>query len=211
MTTTPTLRVNELFCSPQGEGRRAGTSNIFIRLSGCNLQCSKDGEAGFDCDTEFTSGNHYSISLLEAFIERVLDKDKSANPKYIIWTGGEPLLQLSKSIDILEQFKERGYRQAVETNGTVEKGPFDFDWISCSPKTAEHTLKLKFANELRYVRSIGQGIPKPTIKADHYMISPAFESDGTAHPATVQYCIQMIKENPEWQLSVQMHKLWRVQ
>jgi len=206
-----TLRVNEMFVSLQGEGHRVGTSNFFIRLSGCNLTCTKEGEAGFDCDTEFTSGSNMTIMDIEKTMDDLLEKDGCVNPKNIIWTGGEPSMQFLKDQEIPEYFHQNGYFQSIETNGTIDFDPSQFDFISCSPKSAEHTMRIQHANELRYVRSVGQSIPKPTIQAEHHFISPAFEADLTVHPMTMRYCITMVKTNPSWRLSVQAHKLWKVQ
>lgn len=83
------------------------------------------------------------------------------------------------------------------------------DWITLSPKVAEHAVKQLWANELRYVRGFGQGIPKPVATADHYSLSPAF--DGMlVHPKTLQWCTKLCMENPKWRLSLQTHKLLQV-
>jgi 7-carboxy-7-deazaguanine synthase len=92
--------------------------------------------------------------------------------------------------------------------------PEGIDWITCSPKSAEHTLRLTHASEIKYVRNVGQGIPRPTIEADHQLISPAFRTmpDGKheSEPGALAWCLKLVKENPSWRLSVQQHKLWRV-
>ncbi len=63
-----TYQINEVFYSLQGEGVRAGTANVFVRFSGCNLTCARDNEAGFDCDTEFASGRRMTLTDLKAAI-----------------------------------------------------------------------------------------------------------------------------------------------
>ncbi len=198
-------RINEIFYSLQGEGVRAGTPNVFIRFSGCNLACDKEpGErspGGFACDTEFESGVWMDpLALLEQV--RKLAPDCRA----VIWTGGEPGLQLTAGL--VDMFKAAGYFQAIETNGTQTLPP-GLDWICCSPKVAEHALKLEAASEVKYVRNSGMGIPKPRIKADHYLISPAFDH-GRVDPETLKWCIQLCKDNPPWRLSLQLHKVWNV-
>ncbi|HBG79980.1 MAG TPA: radical SAM protein, partial [Porphyromonadaceae bacterium] len=96
------LIINEIFYSLQGEGGRTGEASVFIRLSKCNLACSF-------CDTDFKSGK--SMALDEIYAEI------SSYPcRWIIWTGGEPTLQLNE--EIVAFFKDKGYRQAIETNGT---------------------------------------------------------------------------------------------
>ena len=89
-----TYVVNEIFASVQGEGAQAGLWYVFVRFAGCNLQCSEDGEAGFDCDTDFTSGRRMSpdgivAEIIEAGGPRV---------RWVCFTGGEPTLQLDKAL-----------------------------------------------------------------------------------------------------------------
>lgn len=193
--------INEIFYSIQGEGVRAGTPNVFIRFSGCNLQCKADGPEGFDCDTEFVSGRRLETNQL-------LDEVIKTAPqcKAIIFTGGEPALQIDK--DLISAFKNQGYYLAIETNGTKEL-PRGLDWITVSPKTAEHTLHQMIANEVKYVRHKGMAIPRPTVKADHLLISPSFQPDGTVTPQDLQWSIDLVKTNPPWRLSLQLHKWLR--
>jgi len=111
------LNVNEIFYSLQGEGGRTGQASVFIRLAKCNLTCSF-------CDTDFERG-------VKMTTDEVLREIKQYGCKWIIWTGGEPTLQLTDSI--VAFFKQEGYLQAIETNGT-RKVPVGIDYITCSPK-----------------------------------------------------------------------------
>lgn len=194
------LNISEIFYSLQGEGVRAGSANIFIRLQGCKTKhaCAAYGIA---CDTEFESGKEYDIEALEKVINQF-------NCKNIIWTGGEPLDQLTNEITLY--FKNKGFFQAIETSGL--KPPVEnLDFICVSPKVAEHIVKKNFnrVNELRYVRHKGQEIPSPSIEADNYFISP--HSDGfTINSDNLKHCIELVKLNPNWRLSVQQHKLWSI-
>jgi len=211
-------RVNEIFYSPQGEGRRAGTMNVFVRFSGCNLECSADGEAGFDCDTEFTSGVWLTLgALLETMNEEREKAGAKRGHKACILTGGEPCLQADR--ELIAALHRDEWFVAIETNGTVEPawkgGGIDQeeipDWVSCSPKTAEHTLRLGlFVDEVRYVRNPLQGIPKPGLQADHYFLSPAASAEGVIDRDSLRHCLKLCAENPRWALSVQQHKLWGV-
>ncbi len=112
------LTVNEIFYSLQGEGGRAGQASIFIRLAKCNLNCSF-------CDTEFEQGIKMSP-------EEVLSTIGKYGCRWIIWTGGEPTLQLTD--DVVAFFKEKGYLQAIETNGT-KKGACRDRLYFMQPKT----------------------------------------------------------------------------
>jgi organic radical activating enzyme len=199
-------RINEIFYSLQGEGVRAGTPNFFVRFSGCNMACDQEAgpksPGGFICDTEFESGVWLDSA---AILERLLGL--STVCKAIIWTGGEPGLQLDAAL--IGFMKAAGYYQAIESNGSVAL-PDGLDWVCISPKVAEHGLKVERAQEVKYVRHAGQGIPQPRIKADHFLLSPAFGPDGKCSKADLSTCIQLCKDNPPWRLSLQQHKLWNV-
>jgi len=195
------LKISEIFYSLQGEGERAGTPTIFIRLQGCKAKFAC-AAMGIKCDTEFESGKEYSLEQLYNFIKQYPSKE-------ITWTGGEPTDQLTD--EIVSYFKQKGYYQAIETSGLnpVAKG---IDFVCISPKVAEHIIKKNFPNgcdELRYVRHKGQDIPQPAIEAKHYWISP--HSDGfTINAENLKHCIELCLQNPKWKLSVQNHKLWNI-
>jgi 7-carboxy-7-deazaguanine synthase len=202
------LKVNEVFYSLQGEGARAGHPSVFVRLTGCDLAC------GF-CDTEFTSGKELTCDELLAEIKqacrRATGKDDFANwPLWIVWTGGEPTLQLTA--EHVAEFARLGFKQAIETNGN-HPAPPGLDHVCVSPKVAEHVVAKNFpdgVDELRYVRHSGQpGVPVPTVKAKHYFLSPRFDGD-RPNPENLRHCIQLCLENPQWHLSCQTHKLHRI-
>ena len=190
------LTVNEIFYSLQGEGHRAGTPSIFIRLAGCDLAC------GF-CDTEFKSG-------VEMEPAQIYDRIKIHPCKWIVWTGGEPALQLDA--EIVKAFKELRYQQAIETNGNNPIPP-GLDWVVCSPKVADHVLVKNFpegVDELRYVRHAGQpGIPQPGIPAKQYFLSPVCDGE-RLNMENVRHCIDLCLKHPQWRLSLQTHKLLKI-
>ncbi len=196
--------INEVFYSLQGEGVRAGTPNVFVRFAGCNLTCKQETH-GFDCDTEFTSGRKVTLEELFEWIRR-----ESPICKNVILTGGEPGLQVDS--ELIAALKRERFYVAIETNGTVDLQPLldaELDWITLSPKVAEHAVKQLWAHELKYVRGYGQAIPRPAASATHYLISPA--ADGQLiRPDVMQWCIDLVKQNPQWRLSVQLHKVWGV-
>ncbi len=137
-------------------------------------------------------------------------KNLSRECKNVIFTGGEPLLQLLKTpVELLAAFKNAGYFVAIETNGSINPEYGCIDWITCSPKVAEHCIKCLRANEVKYVRGYGQAIPVPTCKADYYLISPAFDGNAV-FKRTMDWCVNLVKENPTWRLSCQQHKFWSV-
>lgn len=194
------LKVNEIFYSLQGEGARAGSANIFIRLQGCKTK-SACFASGVRCDTEFESGS-------EIFLEQIIEKIQRFPSKKIIWTGGEPAQQLDFAA--VDFFAAKGYWQAIETSGLFP-APKNLNWISLSPKVAEHVVAKNFTrvDELRYVRHAGQSVPEPAVEADHYFISP--HSDGVSiNSENLRHCIELVKQNPKWKLSIQQHKTWNV-
>jgi 7-carboxy-7-deazaguanine synthase len=207
-----TYRVNEIFYTLQGEGVHAGRPAIFIRFTGCNLQCDLEAgplsPGGFACDTEFVSG---TAMTLEQIVSQVSTSFPSATPGVLaVLTGGEPGLQIDE--ELVKELQSMGLVVAVETNGT-RPIPDCVDWITVSPKVAEHAIAQVTADEVKYVRGYGQGIPKTSVlpRRDKLKqwISPAFDG-GYVNRRTLQWCIALCKENPSWSLSVQAHKLWGV-
>jgi 7-carboxy-7-deazaguanine synthase len=193
-------RVNEIFYSLQGEGVRAGTPNLFLRFSRCNLECRVETH-GFDCDTEFESGR--SMTLPEIVAEM---RSLAATCLWVILTGGEPALQADS--ELIDTLHSEGFFLAIETNGSVEL-PAGIDWITVSPKVAEHAIRQRRAHEVKYVRGYGQAIPKTVVEAEHYLISPAFDG-AELDRRTLDWCVRLCRENPPWRLSVQQHKQWSV-
>lgn len=196
--------VKEIFYSLQGEGVRAGTPNVFVRFAGCNLHCSVDKE-GFDCDTDFSKGEKMSALQIRALVEHLGKGCKS-----VIFTGGEPALQLDQ--ELVDRFpRGDGWYLAIETNGTKVLG-VNLDWITVSPKNTD--LHLYWANELKYVVAEGMLPPRmedPPIVAEHYLLSPAFHpGKGEVNRANLDWCIKLCLANPRWRLSVQQHKAWGI-
>ncbi len=193
------MLINEIFYSLQGEGAQMGKPSIFIRLSKCNLRCSF-------CDTEFDSG-------VEMTLDEIHQAIASYPCKHIIWTGGEPTLQLTEQV--IDYFKHLGYFQSIETNGT-RRPPLGLDYITCSPKKeALGLLKKNFpdgVDEFRF--PIGKDIDLPPAIEDlppahNYLVSPIFVGDswGEVDPEAVKLCVDYVLQHPEWRLSLQVHKL----
>ena len=188
-------RVNEIYYTLHGEGVRYGIPHVFVRFTGCNLACPF-------CDTEMESG--VDMTAEQILIEAMT---RGCGCRNVMFCGGEPLLQLDA--ELIDEFRMGGYFIAIETNGTRDVPPELLDvphWITCSPKVAEHAIKLTAkVDELKYARAAGQGIPEPRLCADHYLVSPIFEGDrGDAD--NVHHCVQLVKDNPSWRLTVQHHK-----
>jgi len=192
--------VNEIFHSLQGEGARVGEVSTFVRFAGCNLTCKVETH-GFDCDTEFVGGRKMDADQLLAEVKVAHAGDPAA---WIVFTGGEPLLQLD--LTLVLACREAGYKIAVETNGSLPMPEgVTVDWLACSPKVAEHALRLERCDELRYVRFAGQAKPRPRLAASHHFLSPAWTPLGVDRKA-LAWCVELCKANPDWKLSLQTHK-----
>lgn len=191
--------INEVFLSFQGEGARSGSLNVFVRFAHCNLKCNLK-EHGFECDTDYSGSMEMSQDDLVEKISEVGQKCKN-----IIFTGGEPALQID--FELTKTLRDLRYYVAIETNGTIDISKLTLDWISCSPKTAEHTIKIEKCNELRYVLGKDRALPKPHAKADNYFLSPVFNPDWSIDYESLIWIMKLIKENPTWKMSVQTQKL----
>jgi len=192
------LRVKEIFYSLQGEGGRQGAASIFVRLSGCNLKCDF-------CDTDFSGGEEMSC-------EQILTKIRHFPCQWIVWTGGEPCLQLTD--ECLQFFKQAGFYQAIESNGTNPL-PALLDYTVVSPKgNIDNARKINpRVDEVRLPVKKNDRIPpiKNLPQATCYYISPIFSDDLVETNENIAYCVQQIMQKPQWRLSLQIHKLIGIQ
>ena len=114
------MKVNEIFESIQGEGKYIGQPALFIRLSGCTRACDF-------CDTK------YHIEGKEMKIKDVVNRIKQSKSDYIVWTGGEPMLQEEEVYEVITGTDDL-YHQ-LETNGDIlPRAPSYFSYIAFSPK-----------------------------------------------------------------------------
>ena len=187
-------RINDIFYSLQGEGRHTGRAAIFIRFSGCNLACSF-------CDTDFSG---YREMTDEQIVEEVLEMvpDKDGVYPMIVLTGGEPTLQVDERlIDLLH---EAGFcLVAMESNGT-KNPPANLDWLTVSPKK---NVMVKRCQELKCIYDGEQKVEDYGIEADYYYLQPCDVGDAGKNAEIIGQCIEEIKKNPKWMLSLQTHKL----
>lgn len=192
------MRVNEIFYSLQGEGFNTGMPAVFIRFSGCNLQCPF-------CDTQHQDGKE----MTEGDIIEEVSRYKA---NLVVVTGGEPALQLTESL--VEMLHLLGKTVAVETNGTIEL-PENVDWITLSPKDMFLGEKAKpvlnYADELKLVFD-GENGPKfyGNINVKHRFLQPCDTGDAEKNKEIIKKTIEFCKENPEWRLSLQTHKILNI-
>ena len=188
------LNVKEIFYSLQGEGGRQGEASIFIRLTRCNLKCDF-------CDTDFKEGKDMEIEQIISYI-------KQFPCQWIVWTGGEPTLQLTE--EILLFFKKEGFLQAIESNGHFPLSNL-LDYAVVSPKgKGDYAKEVNpKVDEIRLPLKKGDAIPNIASlpNAQYYFLSPVFSDDKKTTQANIDFCVERIKENPQWRLSLQIHKL----
>lgn len=143
MPQPPTLKINEVFASIQGEGLRQGEPTIFIRATGCNLRCTF-------CDT--TSAWEQGEEKTPAEILQEVRRIRNEFPAYwICITGGEPLQQdLS---ELAHSLKAEGMQIQVETNGTLYQD-LPVDWYTVSPKPEHFLFKPEYKNLAKEIKII---------------------------------------------------------
>ena len=187
-------RINDIFYSLQGEGIHTGEPAVFVRFSGCNLKCPW-------CDTDFSSATEMTA---EEIVERGCRLWKGDNNLFVIFTGGEPSLQVDATL--IDAFHKKNAFIAIETNGTCEL-PNGIDWITCSPKPKTR-LKLSRANEVKVVfdGSTNPELWRKEIEAPHWLLQP-LDKD---HKNNVEQVLDYILAHPTWRLSVQLHKMLNI-
>lgn len=187
-------RINDIFYSLQGEGYYTGRAAVFIRFSGCNLHCPF-------CDTDFREYREMSDEDILAAVTNLCPADK--NLPMIVLTGGEPSLQVDEQlVDLLHC---AGFYVAMETNGTHPVAS-NIDWITVSPKGTK--LALSACDEIKLLFLSPEFTPDSLpIEAELYYLQPCDVGDVERNQAITSACIRYIQAHPQWQLSLQTHKL----
>ena len=209
-----TYSVKEIFYTLQGEGAQAGRPAVFCRFSGCNLWSGREQDRATAvcrfCDTDFVGtdgllGDKYpDATRLAAVIDAQWPAARTGK-KYVVFTGGEPLLQLDTPlIDALHGY---GFEIAIETNGTLPV-PAGVDWICVSPK-AEAALVVDRGDELKVViPQSGQKLSDyASLTFTHFFLQPM---DGPELADNTRLAIDLCKSDPQWRLSLQTHKLLQI-
>ena len=185
-------KVNEIFYSVQAEGANAGRATIFVRFSGCNLQCPF-------CDTQHESYTEMTASEIDAEVKR-LSNNKST---LVVFTGGEPLMQLNDKEELA-----KGYPRAIESNGMFPVPAWWTinDWLTISPKTKLTMEQLAPASEVKvlYGWFSYEYIKEIEGKVNARLFVQPIERNGKFD---VEPVVQFIQQNPAWTLSLQWHKL----
>jgi 7-carboxy-7-deazaguanine synthase (Cx14CxxC type) len=204
--------VKEIFYTLQGEGAQAGRAAVFCRFSGCNLWSGREADRAAAvcrfCDTEFVGtdgaggGKFESAQVLATAIERKWPQDSSLGERFVVCTGGEPLLQLDANL--LAELHARDFQVAVETNGTIA-APALLDWVCVSPK-AGTKLAQRSGDELKLVYPQA-GVDPSEFEAlpfRHFFLQPM---DGSSRAVNTDLALRYCLDHPQWRLSLQTHKI----
>jgi len=209
-----TYSIKEIFYTLQGEGAHAGRPAVFCRFSGCNLWTGREQDRATAtcqfCDTDFVGtdgergGKFRDASLLAAEIDSLWPASYPAS-KYVVFTGGEPLLQLDAAL--IDAMHAVGFMIAIETNGTLPV-PAGVDWICVSPKVGS-TLVVHRGDEIKVViPQAGQDIADyQQLEFANFFVQPM---DGPLAAFNTQLAIDTCRRNPQWKLSLQTHKLLQI-
>lgn len=202
-----------MFYTLQGEGFHAGRPALFCRFAGCNLwsgrEADRDAAVCAFCDTDFVGvdgingGKFATAEALATRIEQLwLAGVQQDVRRFVVFTGGEPLLQLDSAL--IAAMHTRHFTIAVETNGT-QPAPAGIDWLCVSPK-ADAPLAISSGNELKLVYPQPLAPPERFAQLDfqYFYLQPLDDAQQAQHTqAAIAYCLQ----HPQWQLSLQTHKL----
>ncbi|HLI03533.1 MAG TPA: 7-carboxy-7-deazaguanine synthase [Terracidiphilus sp.] len=202
--------VKEIFYTLQGEGAQTGRAAVFCRFAGCNLWSGREQDRSSAicrfCDTDFAGadgpggGKFPTAGDLAAAVEKQWPAGEGGR-KFVVCTGGEPLLQLDARL--IDALHARGFEIAVETNGTCPAPP-GLDWICVSPK-AGAALRQLAGDELKLV------FPQPGAEPErfeslafrHFFLQPM---DNPDRERNTQLALRYCMEHPRWRLSLQTHK-----
>lgn len=201
--------IKEIFHTLQGEGYHAGRAAIFVRFSGCNLWTGREEDRATAtcrfCDTDFVGvgpdGGKFADAAALADAVAARWPATSGGERYVVCTGGEPLLQLDR--EAIDALHARGFTVAVETNGTCAPPP-GLDWITVSPK-AGADIVLRRGDELKLVFPQDGAEPGRYEQLDftHFFVQPM---DGPGRDAATQDAVAWCLAHPRWRLSLQTHK-----
>jgi 7-carboxy-7-deazaguanine synthase (Cx14CxxC type) len=207
----PNYTVKEIFFTLQGEGFHTGRAAVFCRFAGCNLWSGREADRNAAicsfCDTDFVGvgpdgGRFASADDLADAIAKEWPTDASNANRFVVCTGGEPLLQLDKPLTTA--LHARGFQVAIETNGT-RLPPAGIDWVCVSPK-ARADLILTNGNELKLVYPQVGAEPEryESLAFEHFFLQPM---DGPALADNTGAAVRYCQQHPRWRLSLQTHKL----
>jgi 7-carboxy-7-deazaguanine synthase (Cx14CxxC type) len=205
-----TYSAKEVFLTVQGEGGQAGRPAVFLRFAGCNLWSGREQDRASAvctfCDTDFVGvdgdgGGKFASPDLLADHVAAMWRGRDGDPKLVVCTGGEPLLQLDGPL--IDALHACGFEIAIESNGTIA-APDGVDWICISPKADADVVQTRGA-ELKLVFPQPKAMPDrfEHLDFERFWLQPMDGPDQVENTAAaIEYCLT----HPQWRLSVQTHK-----
>ena len=203
-----TYAVKECFLTLQGEGVQAGSRAVFLRFAGCNLWSGREQDRATAqcrfCDTDFVGtdgvngGKFRTADALADQVERLWGE--GLTQRLVVVTGGEPMLQLDAAL--IDALHARGFRVAVESNGTLP-AVAGIDWLCVSPKAGTEVVQ-RAGDELKLVWP-QEGIDPAALEGwdfGHFLVQPMDGPEGS-----VEAAIALAMARPRWRLSLQAHKV----
>jgi 7-carboxy-7-deazaguanine synthase len=202
--------VKEMFLTLQGEGVNAGARAVFVRFAGCNLWSGREVDRATAvcrfCDTDFVGtdglggGRFADAPALMDAVEGHWGPGEQA--RFVVLTGGEPMLQVDDAL--VDALHSRGFRIAIESNGTLPAHP-GIDWVCISPKAGSEVVQRR-GDELKLVW------PQPGSDLDelegwdfrHFLVQPMDSVDAAAN---TEAAVALAMARPKWRLSLQTHKM----
>lgn len=209
-----TYTIKEMYYTLQGEGVQTGRPAVFLRFAGCNLWSGREPHRAAAvcrfCDTEFVGtdgpggGKFETAAALAGAVAASWPTGEPAGRRYVVCTGGEPLLQLDRSA--IDALHGQGFEVGVETNGTIAAPP-GIDWLCVSPK-ADAVLLQRTGDELKLVYPQLESEAQPErfagLEFAHFFLQPLHDENLERNTrASIDYCLA----HPQWKLSLQSHKL----
>ena len=206
-----TYSVKEIYFTLQGEGAQTGRPAVFCRFAGCNLWTGREEDRAKAicqfCDTDFVgtdgpNGGQFKTAQDLALAVAAQWPAPHDDDRFVVCTGGEPLLQLDA--EAIEALHAAGFAIAVESNGTVP-APHGIDWLCISPK-ADAEIVQRSGDELKLVYPQEKAVPEDFAELDfkRFSLQPLDDAKREVHTqAAIAYCLK----HPQWQLSLQTHKM----
>lgn len=201
--------VKEIYYTLQGEGAQTGRAAVFCRFAGCNLWSGREEDRAVAicdfCDTDFvgTDGpGGGKFASPDSLANAIRKKWVAGGKPFVVFTGGEPLLQLDKPL--IDAIHARGFEIAVETNGTIT-APDGIDWLTVSPKARADFIQ-RSGNELKLVFPQQGAEPErfETCDFEHFFLQPM---DGPELQRNTKLAADYCLAHPKWRLSLQTHKI----
>ncbi|MDH4350074.1 MAG: 7-carboxy-7-deazaguanine synthase [Gemmatimonadota bacterium] len=206
-----TYTVKEVYTTLQGEGFHTGRPAVFVRFAGCNLWTGREvdraGAICTFCDTDFVGtdgpggGKFASAADLAGRVGAAWPR-AIAGERFVVCTGGEPLLQLDEPL--IAALHARGFSVAIETNGTLPV-PAGVDWVCVSPKAGAELI-VTSGDELKLVHP-QDGVEPEQYEAlafTHFFLQPM---DGPHRERNTALVRAWVAAHPGWRVSLQTHKL----